>query len=92
MTKPDASVYRDAVIAFLTTTDAVKLSAVEAVLTGAGLTPRVFDRAMSGLYARAVPLRLMLEESEVPTARMAMRAAGFAEAGDGDWDLRRSAS
>lgn len=79
-------------IAFLTTTDAVKLSAIEAVLTGAGLSPRVFDRAMSGLYARAVPLRLMLEEDEIPAARMAMRAAGFAEAGDGEWDLRKAAS
>lgn len=75
-------------IAFLTTTDPVKLSAVQAVLVQAGLSPRVFDRAMSGLYGRAlVPLRLMLEENQVPAARLAMRGAGFSEAADGDWDL-----
>ncbi len=76
-------------IAFLTTTDRVKLSAVQAVLAQAGLNPRVFDQAMSGLYGRAVPLRLMLEEHEAVAARLAMRGAGFAEAADGDWDLVR---
>lgn len=74
-------------IALLTTADAVKLSAVQAVLAAEGIEAEVFDAAAGGLWQAIIPQRLMIDEADAPRARLALRAAGFAEAADGDWDL-----
>jgi hypothetical protein len=74
-------------IAFLTTTDAVKLSAVQALLAAARVESAVFDSAASGLWRAIIPMRLMVDDDDAARARWALRAAGFVEAADGDWDL-----
>jgi len=78
---------RGAMIALLTTTDAVKLSAVHAVLSGEGIAAEVFDAAAGALWAAIIPMRVMIADDDLPRARRALKAAGFNEAGDGDWDL-----
>ena len=75
-------------IVILTTTDAVKLSAVQAVLADAGVAAEVFDSAAGGLWRAIIPMRLMIDDADEASARRALREAGFVEAGDGDWDLR----
>ena len=74
-------------IAFLTTTDTVKLSAAEAVLSGAGVTATVFDRAAGSLWTAIIPMRLMIDADQLGLARSAMASAGWTGAADGDWDL-----
>jgi len=74
-------------IAILTTTDPVKLTAVQALLAGADVESRVFDTAAGGLWRAIIPMRLMIDEQDASRARWALRAAGFVEAADGDWDL-----
>ena len=75
-------------LTILTTTDAVKLSAAQAILADAGLAFAVFDSAAGGLWRAIIPMRLMIDEDDAARARFALRAAGFVEAADGDWDLR----
>jgi hypothetical protein len=75
-------------IAILTTTDAIKLSAAQAMLASASVESVVFDAAAGGLWRAIIPLRLMIEENDGARARWALRAAGFIEAADGDWDLK----
>lgn len=75
-------------IALLTTTDAVKLSAVRAVLTEAGIDSDVFDTAAGALWRAIIPMRVMIDEASLPAAKWALKRAGFIEAADGDWDLR----
>lgn len=75
-------------IAVLTTTDAVKLSAARAVLADAGVAGEVFDTAAGGLWTAIIPMRLMVDDEDLAQARRALREAGFVEAADGDWDLR----
>jgi hypothetical protein len=75
-------------IALLTTTDAVKLSAAEAALAGEGVASLVFDRAAGALWRAVIPMRLMVDDADLARARRALFDAGFAPAGDGDWDLR----
>ena len=75
-------------IVILTTTDAVKLSAVQAVLADAGVAAEVFDSAAGGLWRAIIPMRLMIDDADEASARRALREGGFVEAGDGDWDLR----
>ena len=75
-------------IVILTTTDAVKLSAVQAVLADAGVAAEVFDSAAGGRWRAIIPMRLMIDDADEASARRALREAGFVEAGDGDWDLR----
>ncbi len=79
-------------IAILTTTDAIKLSAVQAMLVGASVESAVFDAAAGGLWRAIIPLRLMVDESDAARARWALRSAGFVEAADGDWDLKVESS
>lgn len=75
-------------IAILTTTDAIKLSAVQALLTARAVPHRVFDSATGGLWRAIIPMRLMVDEADAAQARWALRSAGFVEAADGDWDLQ----
>ncbi len=75
-------------IAILTTTDAIKLSAARALLAQAAVDSVVFDAAAGGLWRAIIPLRLMIDERDAPRARWALRSAGFVEAADGDWDLQ----
>ena len=75
-------------IVILTTTDAVKLTAIQAVLADAGVTAEVWDWAAGGLWRAIIPMRLMVADADDAPARRALRDAGFVEAGDGDWDLR----
>jgi hypothetical protein len=74
-------------IAILTTIDAVKVTAVQALLAGTKVESQVFDNAAGGLWRAIIPLRLMIDEADAPRARWTLRAAGFVEAADGDWDL-----
>jgi hypothetical protein len=78
------------VIAILTTTDPVKLSAAQAILDGEHVESAVFDTAAGGLWTAIIPMRLMIDEADAGRARSALRAAGFAEAADGDWDLKQA--
>jgi hypothetical protein len=75
------------VIAILTTTDPVKLSAAQALLAGEHVGSEVFDTAAGGLWTSIIPMRLMVDDADAARARSALRAAGFIEAADGDWDL-----
>ena len=75
-------------IVILTTTDAVKLTAVQAILAEAGVAAEVFDSAAGGLWRAIIPQRVMIDDADDAPARRALREAGFIEAGDGDWDLR----
>ena len=75
-------------IAILTTTNPVKLSAAEAILRGAGVECAVFDSAAGALWQAIIPQRLMIDDADAVPARRALREAGFVEATDGDWDLR----
>ena len=74
-------------MAFLTTTDPVKLSAAEALMSAAGVTATVFDRAAGTLWTSIIPMRLMIDESDRASAMTAMAAAGWVRASDGDWDV-----
>jgi len=76
------------VIAILTTTDPVKLSAAQALLAAESVESAVFDTAAGGLWTAIIPMRLMIDEADAARARGALRAAGFTEAVDGDWDLK----
>ena len=75
-------------IAILTTTDPIKLSAVQALLADAAVECAVFDSAAGGLWRAIIPQRLMIDDADAAQARRALRAAGFVAAADGDWDLR----
>jgi len=75
-------------ITLMQTTDAVKLSAVAALLRGAGVETAVFDTAAGALWRAIIPLRLMVDDDDLAQARRVLREAGFQEAEDGDWDLR----
>jgi hypothetical protein len=75
-------------ISIMTTTDAVKLSAAQATLIGADIESAIFDSATGGLWRSIIPMRLMVDGDDASRARFALRAAGFVEAADGDWDLR----
>lgn len=74
-------------IALLTTTDPVKLSAARALLADADISTQVFDAAAGSLWTSIIPMRLMIGDDDLVRARWAMRSGGFVEAGDGDWDL-----
>lgn len=78
---------RSALIAVLTTTDPVKLSAVQALLTSADIESEVFDRAAGGLWTSIIPLRLMIANEDRAKARTILTESGWVAAGDGDWDL-----
>jgi hypothetical protein len=75
-------------VTLLQTTDAVKLSAVAALLRSAGVETAVFDTAAGALWKAIIPMRLMVDDGDLPDARRMLREAGFREAKDGDWDLR----
>jgi type III secretory pathway lipoprotein EscJ len=72
----------------ITTTDAIKLSAVQALLASEGVASDVFDAQAGGLWRSIIPQRLMVENEDVDRAKRVLRVAGFVEAADGDWDLR----
>ena len=74
-------------IAILTTTDQVKLSAVRALLASEGVASEAFDSAVGNLWRAVIPLRLMVADDDADPARRVLRQAGFVEARDGDWDL-----
>lgn len=74
--------------ALLTTLDPIKLSAAESILAQAGIDSQVFDRAAGALWTSIIPLRLMIDDADLNAAGAALRAAGFREANDGDWDLQ----
>jgi hypothetical protein len=71
----------------MTPTDAIKLSAAQALLAGENVESAVFDAAAGGLWRAIIPMRLMVDDGDAGRARWALRAAGFVEAADGDWDL-----
>jgi hypothetical protein len=58
------------------------------LLAGESIESSVFDTAAGGLWRAIIPMRLMIDEADLARARWALRAAGFIEAADGDWDLR----
>jgi hypothetical protein len=74
-------------IALLTTTDPVKLSAVRALLAGEGVDCETFDTAAGDLFRAVIPVRVMVADHDRDRARRILREAGFVEAKDGDWDL-----
>jgi hypothetical protein len=74
-------------IALLTTTDPVKLSAIAALLADGGIACEAFDSGAGGLYPAIIPKRLMVADEDAAVARRLLRQAGFVEAEDGDWDL-----
>ena len=75
-------------IPLMTTTDAIKLSAVRALLAGEEVACEVFDGQAGALWRAIIPLRLMIDDGDLDRARRILRLAGFTEAADGDWDLR----
>lgn len=79
-------------IALVATTDAVKLSAIQALLDSGGVETRVFDTAAGGLWRGLIPCRLMIDPEDQVRARALLRQAGFIEAADGDWDLAPGAT
>lgn len=74
-------------IALMRTVDAVKFSAVEALLRDAGVETLTFDGAAGSLWRSIIPVRLMVGDDDLARARRVLFDAGFREAGDGDWDL-----
>ncbi len=74
-------------IALLTTTDPVKVSAAQAILLGADIQSAVFDRAVGMLWTSIIPLRLMVATEDAPRARRALAEAYWVSASDGDWDF-----
>ncbi len=76
----------------LQTTDAVKVTAVAALLRGAGVRFETFDTAAGSLWRAIIPIRVMVDDDDHGRASRLLRDAGFVEARDGDWDLARSAS
>jgi hypothetical protein len=80
------------VLALMTTTDAIKLSAAQALLDDAGVESAVFDTAAGGLWRAIIPMRLMVADDDAARGRWALRTAGFAPARDGDWDLTSAAA
>ncbi len=72
----------------MTTTNAIKLLAAQALLTGEEVTCEVFDGQAGALWRAIIPMRLMVGDDDVSRAKRILRQAGFVEAGDGDWDLR----
>ncbi len=81
-----------AVIALMTTTDAIKLSAAQALLAAAGVESALFDAAAGGLWRAIIPMRLMVADDDAGRGQWALRAAGFVEGRDGDWDLAPQAA
>jgi len=66
-------------IELLRTNDRILLSYLEALLTGARLTPLVFDRGMNALEGNigAFPQRLMIAADEAAQARRVLAEAGY---------------
>jgi len=73
----------------LQTTDALKVTAVDALLRGDGIACQTFDTAAGSLWRAIIPIRVMVAEADHGRARRILREAGFVEASDGDWDLSR---
>jgi len=71
----------------LQTTDALKVTAVDALLRGEGIACETFDTAAGSLWRAIIPIRVMVAQEDHGRARRILREAGFVEAGDGDWDL-----
>ncbi len=74
-------------IELLRTTDAIKLSAVKALLADGGVEALVFDAAAGALWQGVIPQRLMVADRDLAAATRLLRQAGFRKAADGDWDL-----
>ena len=74
-------------IALLTSTDPVKISAVRALLADGGVVCEAFDTAAGNLFRAIIPVRVMVADEDRDRARRLLREAGFVEAKDGDWDL-----
>lgn len=72
----------------ITTTDALKITAIESLLTSAGVACEVFDRAAGSLWSAIIPIRIMVADEDRARAGQVLREAGFVEARDGEWDLR----
>ena len=62
------------------TFDPVRLSALRAVLSDAGIDSFVFDTGAGGLWQGAIPSRLMVPDDDLELARRALSAAGIPEA------------
>ena len=75
----------------LSTTDALKVTAVDAILRGAGIECEVFDGAAGSLWSAIIPIRVMVDDTDHSRACRALRDAGFVQAGDGEWDLTQPA-
>jgi hypothetical protein len=69
------------------TTDALKITAVDALLRGAGITCEVFDAAAGSLWSAIIPIRVMVSDADHARACGILRDAGFVQASDGEWDL-----
>lgn len=74
-------------IVILTTTDPVKLTAVQAFLSGSGIESTVFDSAAGTLWTSIIPQRLMIASEDEATARRVLTEAHWMSAGDGEWDF-----
>lgn len=77
-------------IALMTTTDAIKLGAAQALLGAEAVASEVFDGQAGALWRAIIPMRLMVSDADLLSAKRILRTAGFIEAADGDWDLRGS--
>ncbi len=79
-----------AMITLVRTTDALKVTALDALLRGAGIECEVFDRAAGSLWSAIIPIRVMVADTDGARARRLLRDAGFVEAADGEWDLAQA--
>jgi hypothetical protein len=59
------------------TSDAVVISAIEALLTGAHIEHMVVDQNLSGLLSGTFPRRILVGEDQFAAARRLLEDAGF---------------
>ncbi len=59
------------------TFDPVRLSALRAILTDAGIDCVVFDAGAGALWQGAIPCRLMISDDDLDLARRALLQAGI---------------
>lgn len=59
------------------TSDPVRLSVLRSVLTDADIEHFVFDTGAGNLWQGAIPIRLMVRESDIELAKRAIAEAGL---------------
>ena len=69
--------------------DPVRLSALMAALTDAGITPVVFDAAAGALFGGVIGVRLMVEDEDERQARRVLRELGLDDPHRPPWPAGR---